>query len=90
MIFAVQHYGYDLTVGILEGNGFNFLAPFAASDSLCAALDVFAEMTDVVIGIVNINLAGLRVDHNGSIAKISDVVRSAVLPSKCAKRHSKT
>ena len=42
-------------------------------------MHVFAEMPDIVVGIVHDNLVALRICHKGSIAKVADVVGTALL-----------
>ena len=49
VVGSVQYHGDHGTVGVLEGYRFDFGSPFATANAFCALLNVFAEMTDVII-----------------------------------------
>ena len=82
LVTAVKHYGNDSSVGILKGNGLDLGSPLAAADSLRTALYVLAEVTYVVVGIVNIYIACLCVNHNRRIAEIANVIGATLFVEK--------
>ena len=77
-VAAVKNYGNDFSVGVFEGDCLNLASPLTASDSLRATLYIFAEVSNIVIGIVNVDVARLSVYHNRRVAEVSNVVGAAL------------
>ena len=78
IIRSVEHNGNYASVGILKRNGFNLITEFTATYALRPLLYVLAEMSDIVVGIVNEHLVVLSIRHNRRITEVTYVVRSAL------------
>ena len=82
VIGRIENYRNYRAVGVLEGNCFKLGSPSAASDALCALLNVLGEMSDIVISGGENVYTLFAVAENGSLAiksAFAVVGRSVVL-----------